>query len=54
MIIKLINKKTNEEQTISDVLEYTETSIKQQAGKGVMIQFINPDEYEIKEQTEQC
>lgn len=52
MKVKIINKLTNEFE-VREVLEFTETSIKEQAGKGIMYVSYDSNEYEVKEYNEQ-
>ena len=46
MVVKIFNKTTKEFE-IKEVTEFTDNSITQQAGKGIMVQSFNPEEFEI-------
>lgn len=46
MRVKITNKTTKEFE-IKEVTEFTDNSITQQVGKGIMVQSFNPEEFEI-------
>ena len=49
MVVKIFNKTTNEFE-IKEVIEFTDNSITQQAGKGIIVQSFNPEEFEITQE----